>query len=308
MSLRRTECASRGLTPALALLLLSALWAMAALLPDLLPRFRAEALSPALGQAVLFAVFAGIAATVSSARGLPFPRGSRAWICAVVGVGLFVVPTLLATAVQGWISSFDRVAVFSLTPVFAIILEPHLQDNAPPHGNAALLAALAAFAGILCIFPLDVPGSFIAGAALCALIAAAVGVGAANCLAVKVARDLDGPSILPMAAQASAASAVCFAAAAALTPHSALDWSAFPSRLLPMVLLDIPSLFLLFWLMRRISASRMTARFLLAPLFTLLGGIAVEQTMPPARALVGMALLAAGATWLAFGPGEDESN
>jgi hypothetical protein len=48
----------------------------------------------------------------------------------------------------------------------------------------------------------------------------------------------------------------------------------------------------------------MTARFLLAPLFTILAGIALEPTSPPVRAWLGMALLAGGAGWLVFAPPE----
>ena len=69
-------------------------------------------------------------------------------------------------------------------------------------------------------------------------------------------------------------------------------------------MLDLPALFLFFWLMRRMAASRMTARFLLAPLFAILAGLAVEPTLPPARAWVGIALVACGAAWLVFAPAE----
>ena len=302
MNLRQTTPAHSSPLPALALLLLSSLWALASLLPDLVPQVRANSPSPALTQAALFTVFAAIASSVTLARHAAFPRGRRAWACALVGIGLFVVPSLLAMVTQDFVSSVDRVAAFALTPIFAVVLEPHLQDGSCPQGKFAFPAALTAFAGFLCIFPLDIPGSLAAGAALCALIAAAAGVAAANCLAVNLARTLSQHSILPMAAVAAAASAICFAAVAAFTPHSALHWNLPASRLPGLLLLDIPSLFLLFWLMRRLDASRMTARFLLAPLLTLLAGIALQQTLPPARACLGMALLAGGAGWLVLGP------
>jgi drug/metabolite transporter (DMT)-like permease len=54
--------------------------------------------------------------------------------------------------------------------------------------------------------------------------------------------------------------------------------------------------------MRRLNASRMTVPFLLAPLFTIVAGTAVEATRPPFRAWIGMALLAGGAGWLVFAP------
>src|SRR5262249_3993786 len=76
-------------------------------------------------------------------------------------------------------------------------------------------------------------------------------------------------------------------------------------QLLVFVVIDLPALFLLFWLMRRLAASRMTARFLFGPLFTILAGMALEHASLPVRAWLGIALLAGGAGWLAFGPAEN---
>ena len=97
---------------------------------------------------------------------------------------------------------------------------------------------------------------------------------------------------------------VCFAVAAAVRPHTAWRWNALPTQLLGRLLIDLPALFLLFWLMRRLSASRMTARFLLAPLFAILAGMALEPASPPVRGWLGMVFLAGGAGWLLFAPPE----
>jgi drug/metabolite transporter (DMT)-like permease len=279
--------------------------AVASLRTELFPSLGVDSLSPAPRQAALFSIFAAVAASVAVARRFEFPRGLRAWACVSIGLGLFVVPAALVACAQGWISALDRVAVFSLTPVFAVVLEPYLQGTALRQGKAALAGALAAVAGILCLFPLDIPGSFRAAAALFALLAAVVSIAATNCLAVRLARNLAGRSTLPMAAQAGAGSAVCFAAAAAFTPHTAWRWSALPAQLLGLLVIELPALFLLFWLMRRLAASRMAARFFLAPLFAILAEIALEPTSPPVRGWLGMALLAGGAGWLVFAPAEN---
>ncbi len=260
--------------------------------------------SPSLRQAVLYAAFTAVAASVAVARGLKFPRGRLALACGSVGLGLFVLPSALASFAQGTVSVLDRVAVFSLTPVFAVVLQPHLQDGPPARGKAALASSICAVAGILFLFPLDVPGSFRAGAALCALVAAALCIAVTNCFAVKLARTFAVGSILPMAAQAGAASAVCFAVAGVTKPQVAWRWNVLPSDLLAPLLIDLPALFLLFWLMRHLAASRMTARFLLAPLFTILVGVALQPASPPERAWAGMALLAGSAGWLVFAPAE----
>lgn len=305
MELRPNKRACSGFSSAAGLFLLSALWAVAWLGTDLFPHFGADSLPLAQRQAALFFVFAAAAASIAAARHAEFPRGRRAWACAGIGVGLFVIPTALAAWAQAWVSNLDQVVVFSLTPVFAVVLEPHLQDIAPRQGKAALAGALAAVAGILFLVPLDVPASFRAGTALCATLAAAFGIAATNCFAVRLAQNLAGRSILPMAAQAGAASAICFAAAAVFMPHSAWRGSALPAQFFGLLLINLPALFLLFWLMRRLAASRMTARFLLAPLFAVVGGMALEPTSPPARAWLGMLLLAGGAGWLVLAPAEE---
>lgn len=293
-----------GLVPPLGLLLLSMLWAFGWLLPDLLPQSGADLFSLPLRQAVLFSAFAATSASISWLRRLEFPRGRRAWACAGIGVGLFVIPAAAAAFARGWISNLDEVAVLCLTPVFAVVLEPYLQDCPPRKGRAALAGALVAVSGILCVFPLQVPGSPGAGAALLALVAAAFILAAANCIAVRVAGIVPGRSILPMAALAGAASALCFVLAAAVTPRTAWNASALRIYLLRLLLVDVPSLFLLFWLLRRLSASRISARFLVAPLFAMIAGAALEQSRPPLRGLLGIVLLAGGSGWLVFAPAE----
>lgn len=304
MKLPRSGPKRSGLSPALGLLMLSALWAVDGLRADLFPVLGADTLSPTQRQAVLFSVFAAVAASISAARSFEFPRGRSARACAGIGLGLFAVPAALAACAQGSLSTLDRVAVLSLTPVFTVVLEPYLQGSEPRHGKAALAGAVAAVAGILCLFPLDIPGSFRAGGALCALLAAVFSIAVTNCFAVRLARNLSGRSILPMAAQAGATSAVCFTSAAVFTMPTTWRWSAEPLQVLALLLVNLPALFLLFWLMSRLAASRMTARFLLAPLFTILAGMALQPVSPPVRAWLGMALLAGGAGWLVFTPAE----
>lgn len=305
MKLRLTKSARAVLTSALRLFLLSALWAVASLLNDLLPHLRADSLASAQRKTALFSVFAVVAAFIAVVQREEFPRGRRGWANACIGVGLFVVPFSLVAYTRGWMSDSDRVIVFSLTPVFAVILEPHLQGSAPRQGKGALAGALAAVACILFIFPLDIPNSFRAGAALCALVAATLGIAITNCFAVKLARSVATRSTFAMAAQAGAASAICFAMVAAFTPDAPWNWGTPPAQLLEPLFIDLPTLFLIYWLMRRLGASRMAARFLLAPLFTIVAGFPLESTYPPVRAWLGLALLAGGAGWLVFAPAEE---
>jgi drug/metabolite transporter (DMT)-like permease len=288
------------LLPTLGLLLLSALWAIGWLRTDLFPHSGLEIMSTAQGHAALFSIFAALAAFVALVRHVQFPRGRHAWACAGIGVGLFVLPAGVVACTQNWISELDQVVVFSLTPVFAIVLEPHLKDDAPRRGKNALAGALAAMAGILCLFPVNLPGSFRAVVAWCSLLATVIVFAVTNCLAVRLAREFPECSSLPTAALAGAASALCFAAGATFAPRSEWRWSELPNQLLWATLIDLPALLLLFWLMRRLSASTMAARFLLAPLFATLAAIALEPASLPARVLLGLALMVAGAGWIVF--------
>ena len=106
-----------------------------------------------------------------------------------------------------------------------------------------------------------------------------------------------------MAALAAAAGALCFAAIAAFFPETPGVTTASGVFILKLLLVDVPGLFLLFWLMPRLAASRMAARFLLAPLLAAVAGLVLEHVLPPLRGALGLLLLAAGSGWLAFAPG-----
>jgi drug/metabolite transporter (DMT)-like permease len=289
------------------LLVLSALWAFGWLLADLFPPSAASTMPQPLGQAILFGIFAAMTFLIAAVRRLKGPRGRKAWQWAGVGVGLFVIPTAVAALAQNWISNFDAVAALCLTPVFAVVLEPFLQERVQGSRWAAMAGALAAITGILCLFPLEIPRSIQSAAGLCAMFGTAFELAAANCIAVRLARENTGASILPMARLAGGTSAVCFAAIAACSGTGA--WHSTPLQIYAsrLMLVDVPSLFLLFWLLSHLSASQMTARFLLAPLFASLGSLGMLKMLPSLRGLLGILLLAGGAVWLVFAPPEEQS-
>lgn len=296
-----------GLSPIAGLAALSALAAIGWLLPDLFPPSAANAMPQPLGQAILFGIFAATAAGIAAARRLKYPRGRHAWACAGVGIGLFVIPAAAAAFAQNRISSYDEVAALCLTAFFAVVLEPFLQDGAQAGRRVALAGALAAIAGILCLFPLEIPRSIQAVAGLCVMIAAAVELAAANCIAVRLARQNPERSILPMAALAGGAGALCFAAIAACGGGAALSSTTLQIYAARLLLLDLPSLFLLFWLLNRLCASQITARFLLAPLLASLVSLALLKMLPSPRGLLGILLLAGGSAWLVFAPAEEQT-
>ena len=282
-----------------ALILLSALWALDGLAPDLFPALRYSPV-PALERlAITYAVFAVGAAMYAIARGVRWPNFARAASWAGTGVLIFPVPLLLTFAARGSVSQYERVAIFALVPVFAIVLEPHL-GNQSFRGNGALLAALISVAGALTIFPLAVPGRPEAMVAVLAVALAALSAAVGNCLAVRFAASQTGYSTATFATWSSGAAALAFAIAGISIPRA--EWH-IPSNMIQIVwslAIELAPLLPLFWLFSRMSATRMTARFLLAPLLTVLAGIALEQPTINARMIIGVVLLAAGTAWLVF--------
>ncbi|HEX4759136.1 MAG TPA: hypothetical protein VH308_14190 [Terracidiphilus sp.] len=253
-------------------------------------------------EAVPFIFLALCAGIFAISRGAKRPRGRQMWTVVVISLGLFVVPALLVALSQAWVSAFTRVVLFSLTPVFAVVFEPHISDSTRSQSRGGLLAALVAVSGALCLFPLDLPGSIASTTAFAAVIAAAACLAFANCHAVRFASDLTNADVAPAAAIACASAAIGLAAASALTQSLAFPRAIIGSDLAWLALVTLPGLLLLFWLLRRMSAARITSRFVLAPWLAVLAGIALERPAITARMVLGLGLMAAGASWLLLVP------
>jgi drug/metabolite transporter (DMT)-like permease len=256
-------------------------------------------------QAVSFALLAVSTAVFALLRGAVWPRGRQAWACVLAGVGLFVAPAVILALSSGLVSTLARVALFSLVPVFTVVLEPYMGPGDGSKIRGGLIAALAALVGMLCIFPVDIPGSIAAGAGFCAVIVAAAVVAAANCFAVRIAAERGENSIAPVATIAATTAALALIAASAMSEQVNWKWTAFAPELAWSAALELPALLLLFWLMKRMSAARMTTRFVLAPLITTLFSLALLRPSVGGRGWLGILLLAAGAGWILLAPTED---
>jgi drug/metabolite transporter (DMT)-like permease len=283
------------------LFLLSLLWALDGLGPDLLPALRHSPMPTMERQAITFALLAVLSAAFAGKRQARWPGGRSAFAWAGIGLLLFAAPVVLATAAQGWVSQLERVAIFSLVPVIAVVLEPHLGDS-QHRRNGALLAALVAVAGALCIFPLDVPGTPGAAVAVLAVVVASACAAIGNCLAVCLAESNSDGSLALCAALAAGSAAVAFAATSACTERAQWQLLQNLTQIVWLVTVDVPALMLLVWLLRQMSAARMTTRFIFAPLLTVLAGIALEQPAITTRMILGIALMAAGAGWILLAP------
>jgi drug/metabolite transporter (DMT)-like permease len=295
--------------PIAALLLLCLLWSLSSLRSDLLPQLASNTSQapPLARQAFPLALLAVALCLLSVARRSQWPRGKVLLASALIGIGLFVAPAVLVFLARNWVSDLTRVALFSLAPVFAVIFEPYLGRLNAAQSRTGLLASLVALAGSLLLFPVDLPQSVQAAGAFAAVVLATACVAAANCWAVRVASELPQKSILPFAAVAAASATIGILAASAIVERP--QWQSIrPDLLLAAwsAAEEVPALWLLFWLMRHISATRMTTRFLLAPLITNFIGIFLLRPAVSLREGLGLLLVACGAGWLLFA-NEDET-
>jgi drug/metabolite transporter (DMT)-like permease len=285
--------------PAGVLLLLCLLWAGTSLRSDLLPgSISATDSSPSLHQASILALFAVIAAATTFARREKWPRGRPFLEALLVGSGLLALPALVIELAQGQVDDSTRVALFSLVPIFAVVLEPHLSSAMQLPRRGGLAAALAAVAGTLLIFPLQLPRAPDAALAFCGLIGAVASIAAANCIAVKCVQVLPALSISGFAAIATGSAAILIAIAGLSIKHRAWPAVHIDAWAIP----DLCALALLFWLFQRMSAVRMTARFLIAPLVANLIALALLRPGVQARAWLGLTLIVLGSGWLLFAP------
>jgi drug/metabolite transporter (DMT)-like permease len=291
------------LIPASALLVLSLLWAAGSLRADLLSDSATSALPPLEGAAIPLALLAVAAALIAFVRRAPWPHGNQLLPAVSIAFGLFVAPAWLLRLAQNSVPSLMRVALFSLVPVFAVVLEPHL-DPELPHASFGLAASLTAVLGMLLVFPLDLPGSLTAAAAQGALVVAAVLIAASNCLAVRVARAQPAGSLASFTAIVAAFAAAALLLSSLIDRGSRFRTPEHASALLWPLLIDLPALALLFWLFRRLSAVRMTTRFLFAPLLATLVSALILAPHISLSDACGLLLLAASAAWLLLAPND----
>jgi drug/metabolite transporter (DMT)-like permease len=288
--------------PAGALILLCLLWAVASLRPDLLPASLPQNnTSPLLKQAGILAMFAIIAAITAFLQSATWPHRRLLLQTLLIGACLITLPALLVELAKGYIDDPTRVALFSLVPVFAVVLEPHLDSASQSPPRAALACALAAVAGTLLIFPVELPTTPAAALAFGGMLIAVISVAAANALAVKLARDLSPLSLCGFAAIAAGSAAFPLAVAGLCFAPRA--WPAV--HISAWAILDLLALALLFWLMRRMSAIRMTTRFLIAPLIANVIALAFLRPGVQTRAWLGLLLIALGSGWLLLSPEDD---
>jgi len=243
--------------PFAGLLFLCLLWSLGSLRIDLFPALDNPALPTMEKQALPLGLLAITSSLFAISRRTNRPQIRQIRSAILIGLGLFVAPAVLVSLSNQGISQLARVALFSLVPVFTVVLEPHISEphisgttSQQPRG--ALIATLLAVGGTLCIFPADVPSSLAAAAAFGAVVLAAACIATASCFAVKAAKEW------PMTTTAAIAGTTALVSLAVLGPlleKEAWTWHGIGPELVWSAIVGLPALLLLFWLMRRMSAS-----------------------------------------------------
>jgi drug/metabolite transporter (DMT)-like permease len=280
------------------LLLLSLLWAVGWVRADLEPAAAGSIkLSPLFSQAALLGVLAVVAAFRGVILKKGWPLGVDAFRTLLAGIGLFVVPSVLIVLVRERIDDTTRVALFSLTPLFAVVFEPHLgvEGGTAKEIRGGFAAAMIAVAGTFLVFPFELPRSYGAAAALLGIIAAAASVAGANSLGTAIVQERRISSIT-FAAMSAGSATVLLGIAGLIQSRSGGDSAALGAWAIP----DLIALALLFWLMTHMSAAQMTTRFLIAPLMANLISLVLVRPHVEIQAWIGLCMIAGGSGWIVF--------
>ncbi len=271
---------------------------------DLFPNLFADMLHPLLRDSLCLGLFALVATTFSVIMKARRPPRKLFVAAVLFGLSLFALPTLVG-AFTGNVAPITRAALLTLTPLFALVFEPYLDDLAPPPPPAALIACLTAIAGTFLVLPLVLPATAQVAISWIALALTTSAMAAASCIAYRAFAPGHSPSLLqvaPFAAVACASAFVPLVGLAGLTSKPSWNRQALISTLAWAAFVELPSLFLLFWLLPRLSASRLTTRFNLALLFPILIGAPLLGAHLTLLDWTGVALLALGTAWLALAP------
>lgn len=278
-------------------LLLSFLRATAWIIPS------TEASLPAAEhQAILYGIV-GIGALLFATRGLSDRLRASTWASLSIGsIGLFGLPVVLIGWAQAGVTATGISALFAAVPAVVAVVMATESEGA---GRRFLTPALVAFGGALLLLPVGLPGSLVGDLKLAGLILAILLVGICG---VRMFRLLQSVAYLDAAVVIGLANAI-FLSICTITNGSFLwRWSPMTTIISIASLIDLIEMALLIWLLREMSPIRLSARYLVIPLFTLIEGYLILQPQVTARLLVGAALLVAGAAWILFARIEENTS
>jgi len=287
----------RAYIPTTLLFLLSLLECSTVLTRDLLPAVDVAALPPMQHLAMTLGCFGLIAASAAILCGARRPSLSNIRQASLTSLTLFAIPASLSALASRYIPPLTVAAIETLAPLFCILLEPYLASPAASLEEASqprygILPALAAFSGVLLIFPFFVPSTYPAALGFACAFLAALSLGAGYCLAVRTAAE--HPSLLATAAIISLSAALILATLSILLERPRLHRSTLNAPTILLFATELLALALLFWLTRRLSATSLATRALWTLLLPILIEAAALSIPLSARNWIGLALMASG--------------
>jgi len=310
MIVHRSPLVRKSTKTLAAILLLGFFEALPTLIADLSPDLFADLLSPLQRQILSLAMLSVLAATVALAQKSAWPRGRLLVVTVLIGLGLFALPALFLEVTKTWLTPVTRAALFTLVPFFAVIFEPYLTQCSVEQSRGGLFASLISVAGALLVLPVTMPNSLPAVASFAALGAASASIAASSCVADRILLTLKEESerltskAFSMASFAAVSGSAAFLGLAVLGAFTKRSWpgDALPATLAWSAMTELPALLLLFWLIPRLSAPRISTRFTLSLMFPILVGAALLGAHLTLRDWSGVALMAAGTAYILLAP------
>ncbi len=193
-----------------------------------------------------------------------------------------------------------------MTPVVVVItvMADSLESSGANELQRLLLPALAGMGGVLSILPVSFPDS---GQGWLGFAVVFVAVTISGATGVWLHRGLQGAYMAVAIAIIGVSNAVLVLGWAAL--HGASVWRAgqlFQREWIGQALIQAAILLLTLWLVREMNPVRLATRYLVIPLLTISEGLVTLRPPVTVRLIVGVVLLAAGASWLLMSPSEAE--
>jgi drug/metabolite transporter (DMT)-like permease len=224
-------------------------------------------------------------------------RWVRLWRLALASALFFSAPAILLDSVNGWIASTSVSALFAMTPVVVMLTVAsgagRLMDDGDP--QRVFVPALIGLGGVLCVVPFDLPASQREWSGLGVVLIAVVIVGVAGVwlyLLFRNVRWLEGIAV------AGVCNALVLLAWCVVRGDLVFTVSALREEISFGFVARVAETFLLLWLLRTMDPIRLSSRYLVIPLVTIVEGVVLLRPSVTVRLVIGVVLLVAGASWM----------
>jgi drug/metabolite transporter (DMT)-like permease len=221
----------------------------------------------------------------------------------VWGFVLFALPQVLADAAGSRVRGSTELLVLGLVPFLTVFIQAQREGGE----MRLLMPAVAGLGGLALVAQFVLPGSAAGLEWLGTLVLAS---GLVAFAGIRLHAVVGDTAVLPAAAAGTLGATAGSLAAWSLMPRQELawDWQGAGIEGCWAVGIDLPLILLTFWLLGRMRPVSFASRFLLAPLVTILGSMAVLRPSVEWTTWLGIALIG-GASWLLLtGSGEEAAS